>query len=262
MQLFDTHAHLDQPEFDADRVEVIGRARAAGVAHVLSVAIDAKSSAATIALAEHNEGLAAAVGIQPNYGAEAQPGDWEVICGLASHPRVVAIGETGLDRHWDYTPFDVQRELFARHIEIARQQRLPIVIHCREAADDLMPMLRDAARVAPLRGVMHAFSGDANLVAECVALGLHISFAGPVTYTNKSLDALRDAARAVADDRLLIETDSPYLVPHPLRGKQKRNEPALLVHVAQRLADVRGVSLETLAEQTTRNAQDLFRREG
>ena len=256
--LFDAHTHLDQPEFDADRAAVITRARAAGVEQFLCVGISADTSAAAVRLvAEHAE-VYAAVGIQPNSTHEVQPGDWERIVALAADPRVVAVGETGLDRYWDYAPIELQREFFARHLELAQARGLPVVIHCREAEADMLPMLGTAAARGPLRGVMHSFSGDAAFAQECLALGLHLSFSGSVTYTNKKFDALRVAAKKVPSDRLLIETDSPYLVPHPLRGKQKRNEPALLVHTAEALAALRGVSREQLERETTANAQSLF----
>ena len=258
MTYIDTHSHLDQPEFDADRDEVLVRARQAGVEAVLCVGTTAASSLQCAALAEHDADVHAAVGIQPNYCAEAAEGDWDRVVALADHPRVVAVGETGLDRHWDYTPFDQQRDYFDRHLRLAALRDLPVIIHCREAEADLLPMLREAAARAPLRGVLHAFSGDAAMAVECLELGLYISFAGAVTYTNRKFDSLRAAARTIPEDRILIETDSPYLVPYPLRGKQQRNEPAHLVHTAACLAGLRDVSIERLAAATTANARRLF----
>ena len=258
MPYVDTHAHLDLEEFDADCDAVVGRARRAGVEAMLCVAVSADSSRAAIALAERYPEIHAAVGIQPNGCAEAARGDWERIVGMADHRRVVALGETGLDRYWDFTPLEVQRDYFDRHVRLAQQRGLPVVIHCREAEADLMAMLREAASREPLRGVVHAFSGDAATAAECVELGLHISFAGMVTYRNKKFRGLRDVAGAIPADRLLIETDSPYLVPHPLRGKQKRNEPVNVTLVAECLAELRGVSVEELSEQATANARRLF----
>lgn len=257
--MFDTHAHLDQPEFDADRVEVIGRALTAGVEAILCVGIDVASSRAAVRLAQEHPAVYAAVGIQPNSAAEAAPSDWDQIVALTHEPRVVAVGETGLDRHWDFTPFALQQDYFARHLELARQCDLPVLIHCREAEADLLPMLREAASPGPLRGLMHAFSADGATAVVALDLGLDISFAGNVTYTNKKFQTLADAARSIPADRLLIETDSPYLVPHPLRGKQKRNEPALLAHTLAGLAALRGVAAEDLDRQTTANARRLFR---
>lgn len=252
---FDTHAHLQEPEFDADRDAVLTRARAAGVEAFLCVGITAASSAAAVRLAQSHPDVYAAVGIQPNYTAEAGPDDWQQIVALAEHPRVVAIGETGLDRHWDYAPIAQQCDYFARHIALARQRDLPLVIHCREAAGDLLPMLREAAAAGPLRAVMHSFSEEAAVAAEVLALGLYVSFAGAVTYTNKKFAPLREVAKSMPGDRLLIETDSPYLTPQPLRGKQSRNEPAWIVHTAECLAALRGVPPAEFAAQSTRNAR-------
>jgi TatD DNase family protein len=255
---FDTHCHLDQREFDADRGEVIARARAAGVETMLCVAVSADSSQAVLQLAEDYD-LPAAVGIHPNSTADAAAGDWQRVAALIDNPRVVALGETGLDCYRDFAPLKLQQEYLDRHLRLAHERDLPVILHCRDAAAELMPMLRAAAAGGPLRGVLHAFSGDAGLAAECVAFGLHISFAGNVTYSNKKFAPLRAAAQAVPDDRLLIETDSPYLVPQVFRGKQHRNEPANVIHTAALLADLRGVSVDQLADLTTANARRLFR---
>lgn len=253
--LIDTHAHLDQEEFDADRADVIARAVAAGVEKIVAVGVTADSSAATVHLAAEHPSVYAAVGIQPNYCGQAQAGDWERVVQLVGSPKVVAIGETGLDRHWDYSPFAVQQDYFDRHLRLAQQRDLPFVVHTRESDADVLAMLREARARGALRGVMHSFTGDAATAAECVELGLYVSFAGMVTF-KKSVD-LREAATTVPDDRILIETDSPYLSPDPLRGK--RNEPANLIHTARLLAEVRKVSFEEFARQTTRNAEALFR---
>jgi TatD DNase family protein len=257
VMFFDTHCHLDQQEFDPDRREVIARARAAGVKGILCVAVSAASSQAVLRLAEDQD-LLAAVGIHPNSTAEAAADDWQRVAALADHPRVVALGETGLDRYWDYAPLAVQQEYLDRHLRLAQQRDLPVILHCRDAAADLMPMLRAAAARGPIRGIMHAFSGDVAWAAECVSLGLHASFAGSLTYSNKKFDQLRAAARSIPDDRLLVETDSPYLVPQVFRGKQKRNEPANVVHTAAFLADLRGVPVDQIAALTTANARRLF----
>jgi TatD DNase family protein len=258
MSFFDTHAHLDLEEFDADRAAVIERARQAGVTQILSVGITLASSRVAVKLAEDFGEVFAAVGIHPNSAGEAGPAAWEHVAELVEHARVAAIGETGLDRFRQYTPFALQKEYFLRHLDLAQARNLPVVIHCRDAAEDLMPLLCQAAGRTQLKGIVHAFSGDAKMALECVELGLHVSFAGNVTYTNKKFEALRSAALAVPLDRLLIETDSPYLTPEPLRGKQKRNEPAWVVHTARRLAQLRGVELSELERQTTANARRLF----
>lgn len=256
--LFDTHAHLDQEEFDADRTAVIDRAGQAGVELMLCVGIDLASSRKTVRLAEDHAELFAAVGIHPNSAARVDPGDWDRIVELAGHARVVAIGETGLDRYWDHAPLALQQEYFDRHLGLSQERNLPVVIHCRDAADDLMPMLRRAAARAPLRGILHAFSGETQMAQECVELGLHISFAGNVTYKNKKFQQLRLAAASVPADRLLIETDSPYLTPEPLRGREKRNEPAWVAYTAQCLAELRGMALMDFQRQTASNGRRLL----
>jgi TatD DNase family protein len=254
--LIDTHAHLDDPRFADDLPAVLARAADVGVARVLTIGIDRATSVAALELARRFPAqLAAVVGIQPNHAAEAAPGDWEEIVRFAADPQVVAVGETGLDRYWDRAPFPLQEEFFARHLELARELGKPVVIHCREAEADTVRVLRAASeRHGPVRGVMHSFSGDAETARACLALGLHLSFAGMATY--KNAEALRAVARDVPADRLLVETDSPYLAPVPVRGQ--RNEPAFVAHTAARLAEVRGVPLAELAEATTRNARALF----
>jgi len=259
MPLTDTHVHLDQPEFDADRPAVVARARQNSVEAMVCAGISVDSSRAAVQLAETSPEIYAAVGIQPNYCAEAADGDWDRIAAMVDHRRVVAVGETGLDRYWDFTPPDLQRDYFDRHLRLAQQHDLPAIIHCREADEDLLPMLREATARGPLRAVLHAFSSGAAMAAECLQLGLYISFAGNVSYTNKKFRPLREVAATIPDDRLLIETDSPYMVPHPLRGKQKRNEPSLLVHTVASLAELRGVDPDELSTRTTLNARRLFR---
>ncbi len=257
MELFDTHAHLDDEQFAAIRDDVIERAAAAGVTSIVAVGTTAASSRACIALAERYSQVFAAVGIQPNHCAEARPEHWDEVRQMSGARRVVAIGETGLDRYWDYTPFDVQQDYFQRHLELARETGLPFIVHMRDCLEDILVMLREARRHGPLRGVMHSYTGNAEGAAECIDLGLHISFAGMVTY-KKSGD-LRAVAASIPADRILIETDSPYLSPHPRRG-QRPNEPALIVHTAECLAAERGETLEAFARTTTANARELFRR--
>ncbi|HET6882693.1 MAG TPA: TatD family hydrolase [Pirellulales bacterium] len=254
MQLFDTHAHLDQPEFNEDRGTVIERAKQAGVETMVAVGITAASSAACVELAAANTGVFAAVGIQPNYCGQAAPDDWQRVLELVDRPGVVALGETGLDRYWDYSPFEVQQDYFDRHLRLSQERGLPFIVHTRDSDAEVLAMLREARRRGPLAGVMHSFTGTIATAAECVELGLYVSFAGMVTF-KKSID-LRAVARNVPDDRILIETDSPYLSPQPLRGR--RNEPAHLVHTAACLAEERGTTLDDFARQTTANARRLF----
>ncbi|QJW99761.1 TatD family hydrolase [Frigoriglobus tundricola] len=255
MPLIDTHTHLFDERFAQDLPAVLDRAAAAGVERVVCLGIDLESSRAAVAIANTHPLAVAAVGIQPNSAAEAAPGDWEQVVTLAERePRVVAIGETGLDRYWDKTPFALQEDYFARHIELARRLNKPFVIHCREAEADVVKALRAHSARGPLRAVMHSFSGDLATARECLAMGLYISFAGMVTYPNAQ--SLRDVAKEVPLDRLLVETDCPYLAPQPVRGK--RNEPAYVAHTAARLAQVKDVSVVVIEEHTTRNAKALF----
>ena len=255
---FDTHAHLDQSDFDGDRGEVIARAHEAGVTTILCPAVSAESSRAVLRLAEQFD-LLAAVGIHPNSTHEAAPGDWGEVAAMVDQPRVAALGETGLDRYWDFAPISLQQEYLDRHLRLSQQHDLPVILHCRDAQADMLASLRTATARGPICGVIHAFSGDAAFAAECLAFGLYISFAGNVTYSNKKFEPLRAAARTIPADRLLIETDSPYLVPQIYRGKQKRNEPAHVVQTAAFLAQLRGVPVEHLAAETTSNARRLFR---
>ncbi len=265
--MIDTHCHLDDQQFEADRAAVVARAAAAGVECMISLGTTVASSRATVRLAETYPALYAAVGIHPNSCAEAAGGDWDAIVGLLDHPRVVALGEIGLDRYWDYAPIELQRDYFDRHLRMSQERDRAIVIHCRDAHADMLPMLREAVSRRPLRGVLHAFAGDAAMAAECLDLGLYVSFAGNVTYTNKKFQSLREAAGAVPADRILIETDSPYLTPEPLRrpskhgARQKRNEPAHVAHTAAALATLRGVPLDQFVRQTTANARRLFQLE-
>ncbi|MBN2023796.1 MAG: TatD family hydrolase [Pirellulales bacterium] len=256
--LIDTHAHLDDERFEPDRDEVLARARAAGVVGVVAPAVSLASSRRAVALAQRHSGVHAAVGIQPNACAEAAPGDWDGVVALVGQPRVVALGETGLDRHWDYTPFDVQQDFFDRHLRLAQSQDLPVVIHSRDCDEDTLDMLRQARSRGPLAGVIHSFSGSSDMADECFAMGLYVSFSGSVTYTNRKFESLRRVAAAAPADRFLVETDSPYLVPQPLRGRADRNEPAHLVHTLAALAALRGCAPDDLARQTTANAVALF----
>ncbi|QDU57481.1 TatD family hydrolase [Aeoliella mucimassa] len=252
---FDTHAHLDQDNFDDDRDEVVARAHQAGVTHILAMGVSAASSARCVELASQYSGMYAAVGIQPNYVHETDPGDWDRIVQLAQQPRVVALGETGLDRYWDDAPFDVQQDYFDRHLRHSQATGLPFIVHMRECEADVLEMLREAAARGPLAGVMHSYTGTAAGAAESIELGLYVSFAGMVTY--KKSDELREVAATVPLDRMLIETDSPYLSPEPMR-KIRRNEPAHVVHTCSCLAEVLGTTPMKVAEATTANAKRLF----
>ena len=254
----DTHCHLDDEAFGMDLAEVVGRARSAGVRAMICPGTSVSSSEAAVKLAENWPGIYAAVGIHPNAASQAAPTDWDQICILAQRNSVLAIGETGLDRYRDFTPWQMQKEYLDRHLRLAQELHLPVILHCRDAEEELLSALHEAADRGPLRGVWHAFSADLEAAYEATQLGLYISFAGSATYTNKKFELLREAVICVPDDRLLLETDSPYLTPEPLRGKCLRNEPAHVLLVAQKVAELREQPLEHLAEITCSNAQRLF----
>lgn len=258
--LVDTHAHLDDERFAADLPAVLQRAQAAGVQRVLAIATTADSAEKCLALTRAHAKLSCSVGIHPNHAqTDTKEGDWDRIVRLANEPEVVALGETGLDRYWDFTPFPVQEDYFARHLALSRATGLPVVIHCRDAEADLVPLLKaDFEQHGPIRGVLHSFAGNQELADAGLAMGLSLSFSGMLT--SKGNAGLRAVAATVPIDRLLVETDCPYLVPVPLKGKEKRNEPAYVVHTAQCLAEAKGMPLAELAKATTENAERLFRR--
>jgi TatD DNase family protein len=258
MSWIDTHAHLNDERFASDLDAVLDRAGAADVSDILVIGIDVASSEKALDLAGRHPILHAVIGIQPNSLGEVQDGDWARIVALASQANVVGIGETGLDRYWDFAPMPLQEDYFARHLTLACELDLPVVIHCREAEADVIGALRRFAENTgqPIRGVMHSFTGDVATAKACLSLGLYISFAGMVTF--KKNDALRAVAAEVPLDRLLVETDSPYLSPHPVRGG--RNEPANVIHTGRCLAEVHGVAAAELARITSANARALFAR--
>lgn len=252
--LIDTHAHLDSDRFD-DLPAVLARARAAGLVGIVAVGITAESSAACARLAEAHADVFATAGVHPNSIPEVGPSARDQVIRLLGLPRVVGVGETGLDRHWDTTPFAVQQEWFAWHLAQSRASRKPVVVHCRDAEPDVLAMLRDDHdRNGPIRGVMHSFVGTAEAARACLEMGMYLSFAGMLTY--KNAEAVRRVASAVPLGRVLVETDCPYLAPVPVRGK--RNEPAFVAHTAACLAEAMGLGLAELAAATTANARALF----
>ncbi|MFO0935071.1 MAG: TatD family hydrolase [Gemmataceae bacterium] len=255
--LVDTHAHLFDDRFAKDLPAVLDRARDAGVVRMIAVGIDAASNRASVELAKQHDRLVAAVGIQPNHVAEAGPNDWdEVVRQAESEPSVVAIGETGLDRYWDKTPFADQEEMFARHLALGRRLDKAVIIHCREAEADVARMLKtEYERHGPIRAVLHSYTGDLQTARDCLAMGLYVSFAGMVTY--KTAGDLREIAKVIPAERILVETDCPYLAPQPVRGK--RNEPSFVAHTTAALSAERGEELTAFCQQTTRNANELFK---
>ena len=254
LDLFDTHAHLHVPEFDADRPEMLARARQAGVTRMLTIGTEVPTSRAAIALAEAEPDVWASVGVHPHDAAEADADVLAEIERLASAPRVVAVGEIGLDFFRNLSPRDVQERVFRHLIGLARRVRKPVVVHCRDAHAEVLAILGEE-RASEVGGIMHCFSGDVEIARRCLDLGFLVSLAGPVTYPNAR--ALPDVARFVPADRLVIETDCPFLPPQGFRGK--RNEPAHLAITAARVAELRGEPLADLAARMSENARALFR---
>jgi TatD DNase family protein len=250
--LVDTHVHLDDSKFDTDRDEVVERARAAGVECMMAIGSGngPPDLETAIRLAERYPGLYATIGVHPHDASKVQPETFARLRQLAGQPKVLAIGEIGLDYHYDFSPRDVQRAVFERQLEIAAAAAKPVVIHTREAWDDTLAILRAARQSA---GIMHCFTGGEQQAREALHLGFHLSFGGVLTFPKA--DDVRQAARMAPADRILVETDCPYLAPVPHRGK--RNEPAFVVDTARRLAEVRGCSLEEIAETTTQNFRKL-----
>jgi TatD DNase family protein len=251
----DSHCHVADPEFDADREAVVARAIAAGVRQVLVVGVfdEARSHARALETAEAH-GFPCAVGLHPHEARLGSGGVYEAIEDLARSRRIVAIGEIGLDYHYDHSPREAQRGAFRRQIRLARALGLPIVVHTREAEDDTLAILADE-HAGEVGGVFHCFSGDARLAQQALALGFYISFSGIVAFPRAQ--ALREVARCLPSDRLLIETDAPYLAPPPHRGQ--RNEPAFVVEVAGALAGARGATPEEIGRATLENFRRCFR---
>ena len=254
LELFDTHAHLHFPEFDDDRAEMMTRARQAGVTRMLTIGTEVPTSRAAVTLAEAEPDVWATVGVHPHDAAEADEAALAEIERVAGGARVVAIGEIGLDFFRDLSPRDVQARVFRHLIGVARRVHKPVVVHCRDAHAEVLAMLGEE-RVADVGGIMHCFSGDVAVARRCLDLGLLISLAGPVTYPNAR--ALPDVARFVPADRLVIETDCPFLPPQGYRGK--RNEPAYLALTAARVAELRGEPLEEFGRRASDNARRLLR---
>jgi TatD DNase family protein len=249
--LIDSHCHLDNPQFDPDRDAVIARAVAAGVGRMVAIGTGEgpPDLEAAIRLADRYDCFHATVGLHPHDAGKSTPEILNRLASLLKHPKVIALGEIGLDYHYDHAPHDVQRKVFVEQMRLAQDARKPIVIHTREAWDDTLALLEQHWKPTGLPGIMHCFSGTAAEAERCVALGFYLSFGGIVTFP-KALD-LQEAARIAPADRILVETDAPYLAPVPKRGK--RNEPAFMVETAAKLAALRGVSLEEIAATTTEN---------
>ena len=253
VELFDTHAHLHFPEFDSDLDAMLTRARAAGVRRLVTIGTDVESSRAALDLAARDPGVWASVGLHPHDAEGADDALFDELERLARSPRVVALGEMGLDFFRNLSPRPAQEAALRRQLALARALGKPALVHCRDAHAETLAILAEA-RVQEVGGIMHCFSGDVAIARRCLDLGLLISLAGPVTYPNAR--ALPDVARFVPADRLVVETDCPFLPPQPYRGK--RNEPAYLVITAARVADLRKEPLETLGPRMADNACRLF----
>ncbi len=252
--LVDSHCHLDFPDFANELDAIVARAQAAGVARMVTISTRIKKHADILAIAERFPDVYCSVGTHPHNAHEELDFDAAAIVARTRHPKVVAIGEAGLDYHYDYSPRDAQERGFRNHIAAARETGLPLVIHSREADDDMARILEEETGKGPFPAVLHCFTGGPELARRAIALGLSISFTGILTF--KKSDDLRAIAASLPADRILVETDAPYLAPGKLRGK--RNEPAYVVETAKVLADARGVSFDEIARQTTDNFFRLF----
>ncbi len=251
--LIDSHAHLADERLLPDVEGVVARAREAGLAGIVTIATDAEDARTNLALAERFADVWSTAGIHPHAADKASDDAFAVVRELIAHPKVVALGETGLDYHYDFSPRERQREAFARHLQLARETGLPVIVHSREADDDLRALLREAGRGTV--GVLHSFSSGRALLEEALAMGWYASFSGMITF--KKFDAL-DVVRLVPADRILVETDAPYLAPVPHRGKT--NEPAFVAHTARRAAEIRGEDPAAFAARTLENTRLFYHR--
>jgi TatD DNase family protein len=252
--LIDTHAHLDFPDYDTDREAVLRRAREAGVRYIITIGTDVARTEKAIAIAREHPDVYATVGVHPHYADDVTDETWGRLKRLADDERVVAIGEVGLDNFKLQSSKEAQRSLFERMLGLSREKGLPVIVHCREAFDDVLKILTAFASGDKLRGVVHCFSGSIEQARACMELGLCISFTGNITF--KKAENLRAVAKEVPVEKMLLETDCPFLAPVPKRGK--RNEPAYVTHIARLLAELKGLSLQDVARITTLSAYELF----
>lgn len=253
MQLVDTHCHLHRAEFDPDRDEALARARAAGLVALLDPATDPSSNRTVVDLAGRYPEVFAAVGVHPHHAKELTEGAWEELSGLATRPKVAAVGEIGLDYYRDLSPRPVQQEALRRQLRLAHELNKPVILHCREAYPDLLAIVRECLS-PPIRGLLHCFSGDQAVAEQALKMGLTLSFAGNLTFPNAG--ALREVARQVPLERVVLETDAPFLAPQSRRGQ--RNEPAALPELVRTWAELKDLTPEDVARVTTVNATHLF----
>lgn len=255
--MIDTHCHLDFERFDEDRDQVVARALAAGVMRIIVPAIDLENCGRVLALADRYPAVYAAVGIHPNSTQDWQDSWIDKLTQLAQHPKVVAIGEIGLDYYWDKSPHPVQHQAFSKQLELAASLNLPVIVHNRESDEDVLKLLAESPlKEAELPGVLHSFSSPQTIALQALEMGYFLGFTGPLTF--KKADQLRSVAAQLPLDRVLIETDAPFLTPHPYRGR--RNEPAFVSYIGERLALLHQMEMEQLCNQTSQNAFRLFSR--
>lgn len=255
LRLFDTHAHLNDPTLEAMGDQLYRQMADNGVHFATAIGIDLHSSLQCLEIAESNNAVFAAVGVHPCSAHQANDFHWQEILELYDRPKVVAVGETGLDCYWDDCPLDIQKEWFGKQIKTSHETGKPLVVHMRESEQEVLEQFKATNDGGRINGIMHSFTGSWEAAETCLDYGMYISFAGMVTF--KNAQAIRDVAVQVPNDRILIETDSPYLTPHPHRGKRP-NHPALVRHVAECLAELKGMSLEEFGLLTTNNAKRVF----
>lgn len=251
--LIDTHAHLDANDFGEDRDLVIQRARDEGISTIVNIGFNRKTIHSSIRLAEQYDFIYSAVGWHPQDASEMTTEDLKWLEQLSIHPKVVAIGEIGLDYYWDTSSKEIQQQVFRNQIQLAKKSKLPVIVHNRDAHQDVVNILKEE-NASEIGGIMHCFSGSWETARQCLDMNFYISFGGPITFKNARQP--KEVLAQVPIDRLLIETDCPYLAPHPYRGK--RNESSYLKMIAQSAADIRGISFAELAQVTTENASRLF----
>jgi len=251
--LVDSHAHLDGGQFTDDLTETVDRATANGISHILTIGCDLESSAASITIAEQFEHIFAAVGVHPHDATEIDKGALQKLKRMLNHPKVVALGEIGLDYYRDRSPCDIQREALRQQIRLAHETGKPIIVHDRDAHTEVIGILKEEDG-GKYGGVLHCFSGDLNMAKQCLDLGFYLSFTGTITYPKNT--EIRDIIKAIPIDRMLVETDCPYLSPQKFRGK--RNEPAYVRYTAEKMAEIKGLTIADVARVTSRNCYDLF----
>ena len=277
-QLFDTHAHIDmivgsstsESVFDAqlegrfpEKVRIrddFTESHDFQMIGIVNPGTSLDSSRKSVQFAIQYDFVYAGVGIHPNNTGKVTSNDWSEIVELSKNQYVTAIGETGLDRYWDKVPFEIQLQYFEQHLDLARERGLPIIVHSRDCDEDMLTALSNQAKVSQIFGIIHSFSSIPRVAERYLDMGLYISFSGAVTYTNQKFALLRESAKIVPENRLLIETDSPFLIPHPYRGKLDNNMPLMTAFVAKTLADLRGTTIESIAKATTANANKIFRK--